>query len=269
MSSEIAGQITSNLLAPMRRALFPGYAKIATDLERLGHMFVNISALVFLVGTPLTLGIGVTADLLVRIALGDQWLGAIPLIEILAAKEFLQLISAAAGPIYLATGRPNYMMVLQIFHAIVIFPLLIFGVQWAGALGAAWATLAGVALMVALDLFLCLRLLSLSIIPVLVATWRPLISGALMLAAVAALETHWRPSSMTDSILLLCACIMVGAVIYSASLSLLWMMAGRPHGAEYHLVTLLKGGSGMIIEQVRSALRRARAALGQRQAPRR
>jgi O-antigen/teichoic acid export membrane protein len=215
-------------------------------------MFTNISALVFLVGTPLTLGIGITADLLVRIALGDQWLGAIPIIEILSIKEFLQLISAAASPIYLATGRPSYMMVLQIFYAMAIFPLLILGVQWAEVLGAAWATLAGVALMVALDLFLCLRLLSLSFVTLLGAIWRPLIAGALMLAAVFTLEAYWRPISVIDATLLLCMCVVVGAATYSASLSFLWMMAGRPHGAEYHLITLLKGGLRLIVEQMRS-----------------
>ena len=70
MSTEIACQTNTNLLAPMRRALFPGYSKIASDLGRLQYIFIDISALVFLIGTPLTIGIGLIADPLVKIALG-------------------------------------------------------------------------------------------------------------------------------------------------------------------------------------------------------
>jgi hypothetical protein len=105
---------------------------------------------VFLVSAPLTLGIGLVADPLVRIALGAQWLGAIPLIQVLCVGEFLRLITAAASPIYIATGRPHYTMVLFAGSAIVMVPLLIFATERAGVLGAedvrlgegdAWAVL--------------------------------------------------------------------------------------------------------------------------------
>ena len=79
----------------------------------LQFIFIDVSALVFLIGTPLTMGIGLVADPLVKIALGPKWLEAIPLIKILSIKEFLQLISSMLGPIYLATGRPRYTMALQ------------------------------------------------------------------------------------------------------------------------------------------------------------
>jgi len=146
MSTEIACQTNTNLLAPMRGALFPGYSKIASDLGRLQYIFIDISALVFLIVTPLTIGIGLIADPLVKIALGPKWLEAIPLIKILSIKEFLQLMSSMLGPIYLATGRPRYTMALQGFNAIVTLPLLILGALWAGLLGAAYATLTAAAL---------------------------------------------------------------------------------------------------------------------------
>ena len=49
-SGDIAGIISNNLFMPLRRAIYPGYAKLATDVERLHDMFVDIFAVVFLVG---------------------------------------------------------------------------------------------------------------------------------------------------------------------------------------------------------------------------
>src|SRR5207248_8928736 len=119
-----------------------GYAKLSDDIERLHDIFVDIVAVVFLVSAPLTLGIGIVADPLVRLMLGAQWLGAIPLIQVLCVGEFLRLVTAAASPIYLATGRPHYTMVLHGGSAIATVPLLIFATERSGALGAAYATLA-------------------------------------------------------------------------------------------------------------------------------
>ena len=72
LSSEIAGIATTNLLMPLRRAILPGYAKLATDVERLHDVFVDIFGVVFLVSAPLTLGIGLVADPLVRITLENS-----------------------------------------------------------------------------------------------------------------------------------------------------------------------------------------------------
>ncbi len=139
-------------------------------------MFVDIFAVVFLVSAPLTLGIGLVADPLVRITLGEQWLGTIPLIQILCVGEFLQLITAAASPIYIATGRPHYTAVLFAGNAIAMVPSLIFATERAGALGAAYATLAVTVLFAALDFILVNRLLHLSMSRLLAGCWRSIIS---------------------------------------------------------------------------------------------
>ena len=246
ISTEIAYQVNSNLLAPMRRALFPGYSKVAADLGRLQFIFLDISALVFLIGTPLTLGIGLVANPLVKVALGPNWIEAIPLIKILSIKEFLLLTSSMLGPIYLATGHPRYTMALQSFNAIVTLPLLILGTFWAGLVGAAYATLVAAASGVIFDLFLGLPLLSLSIFTLLAAIWRPLVAGAMMFAVVSMLEAYWQADSVAGSMFLLVIYVTAGAATYSAGVFFLWVTAGLPRGAESHLITLLKGGLRLV-----------------------
>jgi lipopolysaccharide exporter len=257
LSSEIAGIVTFNLMMPLRRAVFPGYAKLATDVRRLHDIFIDIFAVVFLVGAPLTLGIGLVANPLVRIALGERWLGAIPLIQILCVGEFLQLINAGASPIYVATGRPHYTAVLFAGSAIAAVPLLIFATNRWGALGAAYATLAVTVLFAALDLILVNRLLHLSLSRLLAGCWRSIISVALMVAAVAALQSLWPTSeSIANCWSMLAAAVTLGGLVYSVCGLTLWFLAGRPRGAERHLFEAVKmalGGFSRTIYRARAA----------------
>ncbi len=259
LSGEIASIVTANLLMPLRRAILPGYAKLAPDIERLHDTYVDIFALVFLVSAPLTLGIGLVADPLVRIMLGDQWLSAIPLIQILCVGEFLQLITAAASPIYIATGRPHYTAALFAGSAIAMVPLLIFATERAGVLGAAYATLAVTVLCAALDFILVNRLLQLSMSTLLAGCWRSIISVTMMVAAVLALQAVWPNSEpLPYAWSMLAAAVTVGGLVYAFCGFTLWILAGRPRGAERHLFEAVKMALGGICR----TLYRARAAEG-------
>lgn len=259
ISEDIAGMVLNNLLMPLRRALLPGYAKLSDDIERLHDIFVDIVAIVFLVSAPLTLGIGVVADPLVRLTLGNQWLGAIPLIQVLCVGDFLRLVTAGAGPIYLATGRPHYTMVLHGGTAIATIPLLIFGTEWAGVLGAAYATLGVAVISSALDFILVNRLLNLSISRLFAECWRSIISVLVMVAAVAELQALWPvPQSLGSLASMLAAAVALGGVVYSACGVALWLLAGRPRGAERHLFETTK----MVLKGISQTLYRARAAHG-------
>ncbi len=259
LSGEIAGIATTNLLMPLRRAILPGYAKLATDVERLHDVFVDIFGVVFLVSAPLTLGIGLVANPLVRIMLGEQWLSAIPLIQILCVGEFLQLINAAASPIYIATGRPHYTAVLFAGSAIAMIPMLIFATERAGVVGAAYATLAVTVLSAALDVILVNRLLHLSMSRLFAGCWRAIISVTLMVAAVTGLQALWPSSeSISNAWSMLAAAVSVGGLVYSVCGFTLWFLAGRPRGAERHLFEAVK----MALAGLSRTLYRARAAEG-------
>ena len=259
ISEDIAGIVMTNLMMPLRRAILPGYAKLSGNIERLRDIFVDIVAIVFLVSAPLTLGIGVVADPLVKLTLGSQWLGAIPLIQVLYVGDFLQLITAAASPIYIATGRPQYTMILHGGTALATIPLLIFATEWAGVLGAAYATLGVTVISSALDFVLVNRLLHLSISRLLAGCWRSVVSVIVMVAAVRELQALWPISQSSGNLAsMLIVAVAVGGVVYSVCGLILWILAGRPRGAERHLFEAIK----MALKGLSRTLYRARAAHG-------
>ena len=259
ISEQIAGMVSTNLLMPLRRAILPGYAKLSDDVEGLRGTFVDIVAVVFLVSAPLTLGIGIVADPLIKLTLGNQWLGAIPLIQVLCVGDFLQLITAAASPIYIATGRPQYTMVLHGGTALATIPLLMVATRWAGVLGAAYATLGVTVISAVLDFVLVNRLLNLSISRLFAGFWRSIISVIVMVAAVAELQALWPISQSPGNLAsMLAAAVALGGVVYSGCGVALWILAGRPRGAERHLFEAVK----MALGGISRTLYRARAAEG-------
>ena len=78
---EIASLATSELVTPVRRALMPGFSKLAADAGALRKSFLDSMALIWMVAMPMAAGIGLTADPLVRLFLGAKWIEAIPLLD--------------------------------------------------------------------------------------------------------------------------------------------------------------------------------------------
>jgi len=194
-----------------------------------------------LMATPVAAGTGLVAEPLVHVVLGQKWLAAIPLIQVLAIYGFLSVASAGSGPVYMALGRPHLLVVVLGLTLAVLLPVLIYGVMHAGALGAAWAVTLSVLVMALLDIGISTRVLRLRLRRLLVPAWRPLLAVALMIAAVLEVRLNWAaPERFQDWLLLLLASVAAGAVTYIGTVAALWFLAGRPDGAERHLLDALE-----------------------------
>lgn len=240
---EIANLTTSNLIIPLRRAIFPGYSKVSSDLESLRRGFLDVFALVMLVCTPTAVGIGLVADPLVRVMLGAQWIGSIPLIQVLAIYGFLSIISAGSGPIFLARARPHYLAYVLGGSTLLVVPLLIFGVERAGALGASWAVTTTMVFSVIVDFLLVVRLLHLPVRRLAAAGWRPITATAVMTIVVTAVQVGW---PMADTVIgssaTLATSMAGGAAAYALAATLLWQMSGRPDGPERQVFAAIRSG---------------------------
>jgi lipopolysaccharide exporter len=233
---EVANLTTSNFLAPLRRAIFPAYAKLSSDTASLTTGFVDVFAFVMLVGTPMAVGTGLIAEPLVHVMLGGQWTASIPLIQVLAIYGFLSLITAGSSPIFLATARPQYLMWVLAGSVVIMVPALIFGIRTAGALGAAWVVTLTAMLTAAADFTLIRQLLRLSVRRLLAASWRPLGAATLMAFVVTQLQARWPAAeSVAAWGVILAASIAVGAAVFVLTVVVLWLLAGRPRGAETHI----------------------------------
>jgi O-antigen/teichoic acid export membrane protein len=232
ISYEIASLPTTELVAPINRAVLPAYAKMAADLETLRRGFLDVIGLVAVVALPAGFGIAATSGLIVGVVLGDKWLAAVPLISILAVVGSLNAVQSNCGNVLYAMGRPKVITFAASIHVASLVASVIWAALYYGPTGIALAYLVNTALVtVPLNYAVLLRTLKLSPRRVLSLFWRPTIGTAVMYAATLAFVAELPTSARS-----LMGAILFGAAVYVVTVGLLWSIAGRPEGPEKTLV---------------------------------
>ncbi|GAB3433962.1 lipopolysaccharide biosynthesis protein [Massilia solisilvae] len=233
IASEISSLPTTELVAPVNRAAFPGYAKAAGNLAALRASFLNVVSSIAMVALPAGVSILVVADLLVPAALGWKWQSAVPIIQILAIYGVIEAVQNNIGYVYLALGRTTLITWTAGLQFALLVSLLIPGILWFGVLGAAGAFLVTMILMIPVNQYLIARCLGLSALQFVRHVMRPLVASSVMGAVVLLLKDALQPRPVTlDYVMALLLCVAAGALVYAGSLYALWRWAGRPSGPE-------------------------------------
>lgn len=238
---EISNLATTELIWPISRVLFPGFAKLEGDHKRLANAFLASLGAMVLLGAPIAVGIGLTAEQIVRIFLGPQWLEVIPLIQVLSLYGLLNLPSSNGQALYLAIGRPDLIIWRNLPTVIVLPPALVAGVHFLGPVGAGWALVLGAVIAFVVHVWLVRRQLSVSIGDILRTLWRPVIGVVLMSAAVLTLEHYWpTETTLIGALIQIAAIAALGGVVYFTTVAALWFLAGRPPETEHHILNLAR-----------------------------
>jgi O-antigen/teichoic acid export membrane protein len=112
------------------RALFPGFSRLQDDNERFGNAYLRVCALLGLITFPIILGMIATAEPLVRVILGPQWLAVVPLLQILAPTGLIQSISTTVGHIYTVKGRTGVLFVWGILSTVIMLAGVAIGLRF-------------------------------------------------------------------------------------------------------------------------------------------
>lgn len=239
---EIANLPSSQLVAPISRAAFPGYAKMAADPAELKRGFLNVLSMIALIMIPVGVGIALTAEQIVGLFLGPKWSEVVPLMTLLAMYGVVQSFGSMAGAIYLALGKTKIMTGFVVINVIIMIPLVIVGVRQAGALGAAWAMMGVVILLLPLNLLLPFRWLNIHVTEFLAVIWRPLVAAGVMYLGVSMLMPALEISTqdaLRHALYLLIA-VPLGVALYIGAVFFLWRLAAYPAGAEEYVLNKVR-----------------------------
>ncbi|MGZ3814605.1 MAG: lipopolysaccharide biosynthesis protein [Mucilaginibacter sp.] len=239
---EFANLPTTELVAPINRAVLPGYSKMADDANAMRQGFLNVLSMIALCAIPAGLGIGLVAEPLVLVVLGEKWREAIPLIEILALSGTIMALQTNASVIYNALGKPKYMTAILFLQVFVFFiPMLILFLQTEGLLGAAKAYLLSNLFIWPINYYISIKLLNLRLLNIFWVMWRPAIAASAMLLLTENIISELKSTYIiTNNIQFLISYITIGALIYCIFAISLWIISRRPEGAEKFLLKKLK-----------------------------
>ena len=245
LSSEIAAVVSQAVIAPIKRALFPGYAKLVEDLEAAKRALLRAHGVVMFIAAPATIGIGLTAELIVPLALGERWLSTVIIIEILAFDAFLVAMQGQVRPIFMALNRPEITTYLSMIYALTLIPAMISGMWAAGLVGVAWAAVGARLVQIAAEYYALNRILHISFWSVLHRVWRSLVSCLVLIAGVVLSKDAFAlpvAQKEGEQLLNLTLIVMIGAVTYFLSVLLLWCLSRRPtDSTEAIVLTALQG----------------------------
>lgn len=233
VGSEIAQLAHTELVAPINRAMFPGYARLAQDPESFRRVCIDATAAILLIVLPASAAIAVLAEPVVRVLLGTQWHEAVPIIRILAFSGAISAVNSNNISAYLALGKP-YLSVLihvtRLFVFVAVVAAFASGREFASV---AYAELAASFACLAVSLPILLKSLRLGVTEYVASLWRPLLASGVGAAAVhAAVSAIGGVDTFAGAVGHLAVGLTVGAVIYPLTLWVLWRLSGRPSGVE-------------------------------------
>lgn len=237
---EISNLPTTELVAPITRATFPGYAKISADPAGLRVMFVKVTGVIALITVPAGAGIAATSDLIVALALGQNWVDASPLIAVLGFCGVLSSLASNTGAVLVALGKLRALTYILALQVAIILPALIWGAHKAGVMGVAVATLAVGLAMVPITFTQVLRAIGLRYAEFLTAIWRPLVAAAIMYAVVELTQRSWHVETFVGQLRQALLLVTLGAIVYTSAVLALWRLSSCPAGAEQYMLDKLQ-----------------------------
>ncbi|MCB1733929.1 MAG: lipopolysaccharide biosynthesis protein [Gammaproteobacteria bacterium] len=233
VSYEVATMPTAELVAPINRAVFPAFSKMTKDLAELRESYLHVAAGVLLLALPAGIGMAAISDILVPVVLGEKWLDAIPVIQLIAVNGAIISFTANIMPVFMATGDMRISVVMSLVNVLVFIALVWLWGREEGALGAAKAWLVATVLTHPMPIVYMLVRLKIPLLTYVGTVWRPVAASALMYFVTRSwIDAFAWSGTALEQIVFLLSAVAVGLVSYAVSELSLWWLQGKPPGSE-------------------------------------
>lgn len=117
------------------RVLFPAFAKIQDDSEKLRVNFYKLLSVVGIINFPALLGLMVVANNLVPLVFGEKWRAIVPILQLLCVVGLLRSVGNPIGSLLMAKARVDISFKFNVFKTCLFIPAILVGGHLAGAMG--------------------------------------------------------------------------------------------------------------------------------------
>ncbi len=238
---DIASMPTTELIAPLSRAAYSGFAQAQHSGDDVAQTYLRVVASAGLLVLPLGWGMSLTAAPLVRLAYGEAWGAAVPVVQILAAVCGSTVFGYLAWTVVYAHARLATCFAITLAVALLRIALMALLLTGFGVIGGAWATAASLLAESAWYLVRVVRDHGVPAKLLIMRVWRLVVGVGAMAAVLSACGLGWQPvsASATDAVAQLSLAVPLGGVVYAGTVFSLWFLCGRPDGAEADGVALM------------------------------
>ena len=245
MADNLAVIPARETIHPVRQALFPGLANLNGDIHRLKGAFLRAQASIAMITAPLGIGLALVAEPAVKIALGNQWLEAIPYVQIAALLYSFGTLSVALQPVAMALGRTRILFIQQLIALCIKLPLILGGLFLGGLLGAALGRCLSEFFSMLIEFTVSKILLGLSLGKQFAAHGMTFFGILAMAGGVLLVEKTLTLGEISPLAQLILD-VLVGGGCYAGSIFVAWLALGRPDGAVTELVGMVGRMASMV-----------------------
>ncbi len=237
VGAEVAALPTTELIEPLGRAAFSGFAAGRQQHADQAETFLRLIGSAALLTLPAGVGLSLVAAPLVALAFGHGWEQAVPVLRILSLSFTIMVFGHLSLHLLSAHALLGRLVGITLVGAAARVALLAVLIPSYGLPGAAIGAAVAVVLEQALTVATALRRFGLGLYPIIRRIWRPVLAAASMAAILCATGLGW--TNDPDPIRLIEA-VAVGAGSYAAVLLGGWMLVGFPAGPETDVLALLR-----------------------------
>ena len=203
---------------PINSVALPTLSSLQSEPEKYSRYYYKAILLITTLGMPIVAFMFATADDLILLVLGKQWLGVVPLFKFLMPAAFIGTFNVAGGWVYQSLGRTDRQFRIGIVTAAINSLIFFISVNW-GALGVAKAYGISQPILIIFALYYCYWGTNLTLINFIKTISRPALAS---IGAAAILMGINHLILAIDFNLLLS--LSVDCVLYSLLYLILWLL---------------------------------------------
>lgn len=183
----LAQIFVTKVVPPLNEVAFSAYTQIQHDPAAVAANFLKSVRVVMTLAMPFCLGLAAVAEPAVHVLLGDKWLPAAPIVQLLALAMPFMTLHVMFAPATNACGKPGLATGASVVGAVLMPACYYVGVGY-GAIGIAASWLVAWPALTALAAVWSLRALDIRIAQLRDALMPPVLAGAGMALTVALVD---------------------------------------------------------------------------------
>jgi O-antigen/teichoic acid export membrane protein len=238
----LANMVTREAVSPVANILFPAFARISDDPDRLRAAYFKTQGMLFAIALPVGVGFALIAEPFILLVLGEKWRGAILVVQVVAAATGIASIGSTYMPLSLALGRTRSVFNRDFFSFFVRVPILIVGFLLGGLAGFLAARVVSGLINLLLNMSLVRSLVGVGLRRQIASNVRPVLALLATIGILAACSAAMGGLHTTalSQIILLAIQIALGGTLYAVALWIMWVISGRPDGIESEVAAAIE-----------------------------
>jgi len=236
VGAEIAALPSTELIEPLGRAAFSGFAASRQQAADVGQTYLRLMGSAALLTLPAGMGLSLVAAPLVALAFGPGWDQAVPVLRILSLSFTVMVFGHLSLLVLSAHALLGRLVGITLVGALARIVLLAILIPPFGLTGAALAAATAVLLEQALTVTTALRRFGVRVGALIGTVRRPVLATTVMAGVLWTIGLGWSDEAGAR---VLIEGSLAGAAVYAGVLLGSWRLAGRPPGAEADVLTLL------------------------------